>query len=131
MEPFDRWRAELTGELGKAEQALVAAEAELIAAAVAAREAKIKRRTLVEAFERLHPGVTISGSLDRRRRDEDQRLTQADRTVPAKLNVQSARRLIADIEDGLAQLDMVDPRPAMAAELVAEPAPSLGGDDDR
>jgi chromosome segregation ATPase len=109
---FAAWRAEIEADLDAAKAALADANAELATATESARTAKIERRALADAIDRLGARQPLSSGLALRRRHRDDELNAAEgRLTRARNVVRNAHLQIEDLQQAIDQLNEIAPRP--------------------
>jgi hypothetical protein len=109
MQPFEDWRAEMEIALDTAREELSEAETDHERALLAVRANTAEKAAIAKAFAQLAPRQ-VAGALMGRRRGYETGLDAAGSDLTRATNrVAALRRQIADLEQGIEQLQVIAP----------------------
>jgi hypothetical protein len=113
------WRGELATEMSEAQLALAVARDELAEAVAAASEAKRQRRAITDIFARRDPRRPMPGALAKRLEGYTGMQPADGRLAMAEGRLESARLLVIDLSEALAELARLAPAPIETADAAA------------
>jgi chromosome segregation ATPase len=109
--PFETWRQEISADLSLARETLAAEQEALTAAEAEVLAAKRERREITEAIGRIGQHPVLASALHFRVREHENSLGQVDgKLVRARNDIKNSYAKIKDMEDALQQIETMIPR---------------------